>query len=77
MQDIERAIKDLEAVAAERYRAGAYPWMAGVPTIQMKMNDTRADQVRGIRNVIARLERSTVDAWHQLCYVDHASKELG
>lgn len=62
MQDIELAIKDLERLAGERYRIGAYPWMVGVLTSVMKMNDTRADQVRGIRNVIASLERSTVDA---------------
>ena len=62
MQDIEQAIKDLESVAAERYRAGAYPWMAGVLTRVMMMYDNRTDQVRGIRNVIASLERAAVDA---------------
>ena len=62
MQDIEQAIKDLESVAAGRYRAGAYPWMAGVLTRVMMMYDNRTDQVRGIRNVITSLERVAVDA---------------
>ena len=57
MQDIEQAIKDLERVANERYRWSAYPWMTGVLTSVMTMHDNRADQVRGIRSVIAEMER--------------------
>jgi hypothetical protein len=55
MEDIKQALKDLETVALARYGVGATPWLAGALSSVMTIGETRAEQIRCIRAIIANI----------------------